>query len=79
MFKYFKEESYLNSLVNKTKKQGKYRLNSWDKTTLDNMENPLERLENKGLAIDIKERRYTVNSYGNLKIMLAKEVTLTLK
>ena len=79
MFKYIKEESYLNNLVKKTKKQGKYMLSSWDKSTLDNMKNPLERLKNKGLDIDIKERKYEVNSYGNWKIILTKDITLKLK
>lgn len=79
MFRYLKEEKFLNNLVNKVKENGSYVLDIYDKRRMDKIRNSLERLKDKGININIKERTYQVNSYGNLKTILTKDVTLSLQ
>lgn len=79
MFRYLKEEKFLNNLVNKVKENGSYVLDIYDKRCMDKIKNGLERLKGKGINVNIKERTYQVNSYGNLKTILTKDVTLSLQ
>lgn len=79
MFRYLKEEKFLNNLVNKVKDNGSYVLDIYDKRCMDKIKNSLERLKGKGINVNIKERTYQVNSYGNLKTILTKDVTLSLQ
>lgn len=79
MFRYLKEEKFLNNLVNKVKENESYVLDIYDKRCMDKIKNGLERLKGKGINVNIKERTYQVNSYGNLKTILTKDVTLSLQ
>lgn len=79
MFRYLKEEKFLNNLVNKVKENGSYVLDIYDKRRMDKIRNSLERLKSKGINVNIKERTYQVNSYGNLKTILTKDVALSLQ